>query len=69
MCINMMSLEAIMTYIEGVLDCEHMHFIHEMTNFDKLEITVITHNCQFNMSLVTVYNDDKEHKFVLFLIR
>jgi hypothetical protein len=47
MCINMMSHKAIMTYIEGVLDCEHTHFVHEMANCDKFEISVITHDYEY----------------------
>jgi hypothetical protein len=63
MCVNMMSLKAIMTYIEGVLDCEHAHFVHEMANCDKFEIAVITHDYEYNLSLVTIYNDKEEDKF------
>jgi hypothetical protein len=58
-----MILKAIMTYIEGVDDCEQAPFVYNMANCKKYELGVVTHDSEFNLSMFTMYDSDKENKY------
>jgi hypothetical protein len=63
MCVSLMSLKAIMTYIEGVDDCEQAHFVYNMANCTKYELGVVTHDSEFNLSVFTMYDSDEDNKY------
>jgi hypothetical protein len=63
MCISLMSLSAMMTYIDGINDIEHAHLVYEIANCEKFRLGVVTHDREFNVTVITIFNEDEENKY------
>jgi hypothetical protein len=63
MCVNLMSIDAIMTYVEGINDFEQAHLVQQIASCDKYELGVVTHDKEFNVSVYTVFDDDESNKY------
>jgi hypothetical protein len=63
MCISLMNTSAIMTYIEGINDCEQAHLVYNIANCIDFELGVVTHDREFNVTVFTKYDNDDSNKF------
>jgi hypothetical protein len=60
--IDVMSEEAIMKYVSGVDDDdEKAHFVYKMAICHEFTIAIVFHDRQNNVSVVTIFNDDRKH--------
>jgi hypothetical protein len=65
---HLMSIDDIMAYIEEMNDCEQAHLVYQITNCNKFELGVMTHDMEFNVSVFTMFDEDASNKYAYFLL-